>query len=84
MVVDDAVLVAVHTEDPEVVVEQHGVAQRVDSGLFLVADDLGLERVADVDTEGGVPVRIGVDPVVDPGNTGSVARAALAAVDDDE
>ena len=67
MVVDDAVAVAVNAEDPELVVEQHVVAIGVDARLFQRAGDLRLEGVADVDAERGMPVRVDVGAVVDPG-----------------
>ena len=67
VVVDDAVVVAVDAEDLELVVQQHGVALGVDTGLFQRAGDLRLERVADVDAERLVPVRIDVGAVVDAG-----------------
>ena len=66
VVVDDAVAMAVDTSGPELVVGQDSVALRIDGRLFLRAGDLRLERVADV-CRSSVPVRVGVDAVIDPG-----------------
>ena len=84
VVVDDPVVVTVNAESPELVVQQDTLPGRVDAGLFQRADDLGLQGVADVDAERGMPVGIDVGTVVDPGHARAVAGSALAAVHDCE
>ena len=81
---DDAVTVAVNPENPELVVQQDACTSGIDTLLFERAGDLRLEGVTDVDTERGVPVGIDVAAVVDPGNAGTVAGAALPPVEDEQ
>ena len=84
VVVDDAVTMAVNSENSELFVEEHLVAIGVDPRFFQRAGDLRLEGVAGVDAERGMPVGIDVAAVIDPRNAGTIAGATLAPVDNEQ